>query len=146
MGIHTHARYTDAEALAAAIAGGLSKVIWKDASERALTDEDRTELLGWTDLDLTAYTSANALFAIVQLLLIAKISGSAGMSIIQFRKNGTTPTYTPMLIIQYTQPNWTYSTLIAIVGLDSGQVLEYRLSPATDATIHSYLDILGYIE
>ncbi|GAI87498.1 unnamed protein product, partial [marine sediment metagenome] len=85
-----HTRYTDAEALAAAIAGGLSKVIWEDTSVAVMTDWERTVHLGWTDLDLTAYTSENAKLAIL-LLQMSAVTIGTGYSDLAVRKNGTTP-------------------------------------------------------
>ena len=149
MGIHTHARYTDAEALAAAIAGGLSEVIWKDASERALIDLNRTTTLDWTDLDLTASTSANAKFAVLKCLIhIDSITaGSANYAWLELRKNGTTPTYRAGITVD---GGWiiagSYFVSEVIVGLDAGQIVEYKLTAAGTVQFDSYIDVLGYIE
>ena len=147
MAVHT-IPYTDAEALAAAIAGGLNKIVWKDASEQALADLNRTTTLDWTDLDLTAYTSADAKFAILTLIIaVDSIEGVSG-AYIGVRKNGTTPTWYQVVNVASRNGDIAGSShyATAIVGLDSGQVIEYILSMYTTIQFDSYINVLGYIE
>ena len=124
----------------------LTKVIWKDVSANALTDESRTTALDWTDLDLTNVTSANAKFALLLLRFVPADAGTAGDSVLAIQKNGTTPTYYNEIRVGYVEGNWAYRHLFVIQGLDSGRIIEYKITPATGATINSYIDVLGYIE
>jgi len=121
-------------------------IIWKDASERALSDENRTTYLDWTGLDLTAYTSANAKFALLQLNFRAQDAGTAYDSWLQVRKNGTTPDYFPEIMITNTDPDWCYRTLCPILGLDANRKIQYNITVATGATVDSWIDVLGYVE
>lgn len=146
MGVHLHPRYTDAEALAAAIAGGLSKVIWKDADANVLNLANQVASIGFTDLDLTAVTSANAKFAIVSLRLHSDISGTAIYNLLGVRKNGTAPTLYPAVRIMHDEPDGLYRSEVGIIGLDSGQVIEYHLTVATNGQVDARIDVLGYIE
>ena len=124
----------------------LSKITWKDVSANALSDTDRTTALDWTDLDLTSATSANAKFALLLLRFVPANSGTAGDSVLAIRKNGTTPTYYNEIRVGYAQGNWAHRQLFVIQGLDSGRIIEYKITPATNATVNSYIDALGYIE
>lgn len=130
----------------AAVATGGSQVIWKDASERALTDSNRTTTLNFTDLDLTAYTSAAAKFAIIQLRIHSDAVGASGYSYLTIRKNGTTPAYAPLIMLEYGMGAGNTYFLLGIVGLDAGQGIEYKIYVDADFQIDSYIDILGYIE
>jgi len=124
----------------------LNKVTWKDVSANALVDEGRTTALDWTDLDLTSDTSANAKFALLLLRFHPSVAGTAGDSILHIRKNGTTPSQYNQLKISYHEGAWAFRYLFVIQGLDSGQIMEYKIDPATDATVTAYIDVLGYIE
>lgn len=147
MGIHTRARYTDAEALAAAIAGGLSEFVWKDASEEALSDLNRTATLDWTDLDLTAYTSANAK-RVTCVLDIYVDSINGGEAYLYVRKNGTTPLHLSQALVQAKRGDTAgaKSRLTVPCGLDNGQVLEYRIYIIGTIQIDSHIFILEYAE
>lgn len=123
----------------------VNKVIWKDASERALADTSRTTTLDWTDLDLTAFTSASAKIALIQpwFHVDAWTSGKIAM---YFRKNGTTPTYfiqhevsTPVAGLNYFSPPF-------LIGMDAGQVIEYLLEIGGVAQADFYIEVFGYME
>ncbi len=142
-----HPRYTNAEALAAAIAGGLSKVIWKTIPSIAMTDPPRTVTLDWTDLDLTAYTSENAKLAILLIRFRGIEIGTGTYSELAVRENGTTTTYTPRLRIDKEGITAALDQYLdVVVGLDSGQVLEYRIDVGTGWTVDARIVVLGYIE
>lgn len=125
----------------------VNKVIWKDASELAVTDDDRIASLEWTDFDLTAYTSANAKFALLQLLLRADTVGTGNDVSLSVRKNGTTPAAFPKLVLfkdGTTVGRFLYQD--ALVALDSGQVIEYKIVLTTDWQVDSRIHVIGYIE
>jgi len=124
----------------------VSKIIWKDASERALEILNSTTPVAWTVLDLTAYTSANAKFAILNLVMHCPITGTAGWSTFHVRKNGTTPDNDWSTAISYNLDNDSQHRFCAIIGLDAGQAVEYKIAIATGATVSCTLDVMGYIE
>lgn len=127
--------------------GSFSKVVWKDASEEALSDVDRTVTLSYTDLDLSAYISADAKFAIIAVTIIPVTIGTGGQCVVLVRKNGTTPDHCCRVNVdkdgctanQYHQHQ-------KIVGLDAGQVVEYYISIGTGWKLTTYIDVVGYIE
>lgn len=127
----------------------VSKVIWKDDGSRVLTDANRTATLEWTDLDLTAATSLNANLAILKLLIIIDSIDATGDVSIGVRKNGLTPTYYQLFRASYANGarNGAYVVAFVYIGLDSGQVIEYRLHLAA-GTVQwdTYIDVLGYVE
>lgn len=142
-----HTRYTNAEALAAAIAGGLSKVIWKDTPELALNDTNRTASLSWTVHDLTGWTSATAKFAILQVLFRADTIGTGSYSQVRARKNGTSPTAYPTLELDKDGvTTGVYHYALWIVGLDSEQKIEYSITVGTNWNVDTLIYVLGYIE
>lgn len=125
----------------------VSKVIWKDVSQTVLSDSNRTVDLDWTDLDLTGSTSANAKFAILLLRMKANTIGTGSSCQLKVRKNGTTPAYYPEHRID--KEGITagfYINQEVIVGLDSGQVLEYAIEMGVGWDVNSRIVVLGYIE
>lgn len=132
--------------IAAAVAG--DTVIWKDASASALTDLNRNATIDWTDLDLTAHTSADAKIAMLKLTIGMDSVTPPGNARLLVRKNGTTPDRTPEVRIN---PNagdtaGAYQVAYVEVGLDAGQVMEYTIIVAGTIQVDSYIDVLGYIE
>ena len=126
----------------------LNKVVWKDVSEQALYDANRTATLDWTDLDLTALTSVAAKYALIVLVLkIDSISAGAYCKL-EVRKNGTTPTYNNRLDSHYSGGNRAGSNVFmsCVIGLDAGQVIEYRLTVDGTIQFDTYVRVVGYIE
>ena len=121
-----------------------SKLVWKDASSAAMADDNRTTTLDWTDLDLTAYTSQYAKFA----LIVASIhidSWTSGRVTIRLRKNGTAPNQP--VVVEASNPlagQWYLLTIYC--ALDSEQILEYRLEIVGTAQADFQIQVLGYIE
>ena len=124
----------------------LSKITWMDVSANALKDESRTTALDWTDLNLTTFTSTYNKFALLLLQFHPSVAGTAGDSSFGIRKNGTTPSQFNCIKIAHVEGDWAYRQLFVIQGLDAGRIIEYKITPATDATVASYIDVLGYIE
>lgn len=125
-----------------------SKVVWKDVPERALRLLNQTEDLDWTDLDLTAYTSASAKIAILGLRLKIDSLTNTAVALWKVRKNGTTPSYYPRIRAGSEMGDTTYADLFeyALVGLDSGQVIEYELGVTGTIQVDVEIRVLGYIE
>ncbi len=125
----------------------LSKVVWKDASQTALNDDNRTSSITWTLLDLIARTSPNAKFAIVRMDLQARVVGIGADSDLKIRKHGTSPAYYPRLILDKagTTP-YVFKYMMAIIGLGQGQKIDYAIDVGTNWTIDSDIKVLGYIE
>ena len=127
----------------------MGRIVWKDASEQALSDSNRTVTLDWTDLDLTAYTSANAKFALLQLVVVIDSIVETGDYIdLAVRKNGTTPDYYPRCALYYDVGARAGAALHqhCTIALDSGQVIEYRIGIAGTTQADSYIRVLGYME
>lgn len=125
-----------------------SGVVWKDASENALTDSNRTASKTWTVLDLTAYTSANAKLAVLKLSLFIDSITPAAYVYLSVRKKGTTPNVYPQ-VIAYSSHGDIAGALqeaVVIVGMDTEQVIEYQILLAGTIQVDSYIDVLGYIE
>jgi len=127
----------------------VSKVIWKDASETALNDDNRTSSIFFqnTELDLTAFTSANAKFAIVRMDFKADVVGSGDDCYFSIRKNGTTPTHYPRVAMHKTSAivGFRYYE-VAIIGLDEDRKIQYQIDVTTGWTVDSDIKVLGYIE
>ena len=120
---------------------------WKDTSEQALATLNQASSVSWTDLDLTAFTSANAKMAYLQLFIDADVIGAGDQSYLRVRKNGTSPTHYPKLVLD--KAAVTVDVLhaqCAAVGLDSGQLIEYDFICGTGWTCDYYIAVLGYWE
>ena len=125
------------------------EAVWIDAPTIAMQDLNRTSTSDWTDLDLTAYTSAGAKIAIIKMSFHTDTLGAAGTCAFAIRKNGTTPSAFPVVSYAYNQvvaPGWYFT--YAFVGMDTGQVVEYQISNTawTGWQVDCYLEVLGYIE
>lgn len=90
----------------------------------------------WTDLDLTAHTSANAKFVLLILEHQDTCSANDNFSV---RKNGTTPTINIGIIASNATQ---FASIMVTCAMDSGQVIEYYATDASDTKI----GIVGYIE
>lgn len=126
-----------------------SLVVWKDASENAMTDGNRTSTLGYTDLDLTAYTSAIAKLALVRLRIHVDTITPVAYAYLGIRKNGTTPSAIAVEWLASAKGDIAgvnYSDGFWIIGVDSGQVIEYTITISGTIQVDSYIDVLGYIE
>ena len=118
----------------------LKGVEFKTNPERALTLANQSAV-DWTDLDLTAYTSANARGAILQLSVMD--SGGANGEF-RVRENGSGgAAYVPVARTQVAGI-WIHSP--AIVGCDAGQIIEYKISATGAGTANAWIDVLGYWE
>ena len=140
-----HGASTDHLALFGAASTLVNRVVWKDASEVALADTNRTTDLDWTDLDLTATTSATAKFVIIQFIINTD-AWTDGYCRFAIRKNGTTPVSSIRLYHSVELGTTGRKSLLAICGLDSGQVIEYEIHIVGTGQYDSSLEVLGYIE
>ena len=106
---------------------------------------DATATVSFTDLDITAQTSANAKLAILNLSVHID-SYTSGFVKLSVRKNGETPSYT-LGCFGIDLPECNNSNQVqGIVGLDSGEVLEYQFEISGTAQADAIIDVLGYIE
>ena len=125
----------------------VSKVVWIDAAAGGVGDNNRTVTLDWTALDLSSVTSVKAKLAILQLEMRADTIGAGVASQVGLRKNGTNPSYYPTLKIEaagIVTGSRIYT--LKIVGLDSGQVMQYRIEVGTGWQVDTTISVLGYIE
>lgn len=123
------------------------RLIWKDASENALTLLNQTADTDWTDLDLTAYTSVKARFALLNLSVLVDALPTYRCLLV-VRKNGTEPATWP----GFNVPRGTlmvgqvYFNGSIIVALDDAQKVEYIFQAHNSGQFDIYIDVLGYIE
>ncbi len=125
----------------------LSKVIWKDVSQSAMVDLNRTTFLDFTTLDLAPYTSPNAKLAILLLGFKPDTIGTGTMSTFLVRKHGTTPSYPPEIVLPRDGSTvGVYIRTTVLIGLDSAQLIDYYIYPGTNWQVDSHIEVLGYIE
>jgi hypothetical protein len=125
-----------------------SLMVWKDASESALSLTSKTTDVAYTDLDLTATTSANAKVAYVQLYLYVNTVSAGGMAVLAVRKNGTTPDNAPAILVSTTKGDAAGAVAVGCVwvGCDSGQVIEYLLDITGTINVDASIRVLAYME
>ncbi len=124
-----------------------SRFVWKDTSQTALSDLNRTVSQGMTDLDLTAYTSADAKIALLLLEMRADVIGSGNSCLLALRKNSTSPPHRPSLQLDKAAVTVAvYQFAMVLVGLDTSQILEYLITVGTGWQIDSRIRVLGYVE
>jgi len=109
-----------------------------------------TEATTWQDLDLTAYTSANAKGVIVCLRYSRLLGNNTHVSAsVLFRKNGTT-------VLQHAkvEDTWDnrsganqtfYSSDQIWIPCDTGQIIEWKVGPNTSTLINEFY-VVGYWE
>ena len=123
-------------------------VVWAYTAN-VLADLNRTTALAATDLDLTAATSANAKFVILQVTIgIDSITaGAANFAELYINQNGQSPkgwyrfridgAGSAASSLQHGQ---------CIMGMDAGQVIEYELDVGGTIQFDTFISVLGYIE
>jgi len=125
----------------------LTKFIWKDASDTAMTDLDRTESLPYTELCLTPFTSPDAKLAILLLRARADTIGTGPATRFSVRKNGTTPAAYPTMTLNRLGISVdSYHFQQVIVGLDTAQTIEYWIAVGTNWQVDTRISVQGYIE
>ena len=126
----------------------VSKIIWKDASVQVLADLNRVATLDWTDLDLTAATSANAKFVILAIRQGLDSITAPSYTYLQVRKNGTTPNFLPFIVLGTSLGDITGADTgeILTLGLDAGQVIEYKIIVIGTIQVDTHIHVIGYIE
>ncbi|MBA7640891.1 hypothetical protein ES703_48562 [subsurface metagenome] len=125
----------------------LTKFVWKDASQTAMTDLDRTESLPYTDLVLTPFTSPAAKLAILLLRARADTIGTGAATRFSVRKNGTAPAaYPTMTLNRLGITAGSYHFTQVIVGLDAAQTIEYWIAVGTNWQVDTRISVMGYIE
>ena len=121
---------------------------WLDTPVQVVAQEDKTSDIAYTDVDLTANTSADAAIAMLQLHLHID-SIDSGWAYLRVRKNGLTPTYTPFIGWEdYHMSAGGYVENIVgsvLCGLDTGQIFEYNLDITGTIQVDAYINLLGYI-
>jgi len=115
---------------------GSDITIFKDSPSILTGGTDYTVDGTWTDLDLTSQTSVRAKAVLLRLQHLDTCSLG---DIISVRKNGTTGTYPGHLYANVAGRAW---ESFVTCPMDTGQVIEYFATDASDTTI----TILGYIE
>lgn len=123
---------------------------WKSSTSDSLSLSNKTSSVSWTDLDLTSVTSADAKLAWLILMLTADSVGANGYALLGVRKNGETPTDYPYVVMAeslgHTGGPTSTQAAEVIVGMDSGQVVEYQLYIAGTIQVDAKIKVLGYIE
>lgn len=144
-----HTKYTNNEALAAAIAGGLNKIVWLDNSVQVMTDNNRTSSLPFTDLDLTASTSSDAKLVILLMMMhIDSISSGSGNYVdFRVRKNGTTPSRSPTVFDDgISVAAGSYRRYEVFCAVDPDEVIEYEIGIIGTVQVDTEIQVLGYIK
>lgn len=123
-----------------------NRITWKEPAEIALYLPAQTSPINWTDLDLTAFTSSAAKFAILLVELYGGNYGTSGYNSLRIRKNGTSDSLV-YIWFAYNQPIWNPVMATFILGLDANQIMEYRLKLASGTpSLYVRIKCLGYIE
>ena len=127
-----------------------NRFVWLATSVEvlALNNQDEGDDIDWTDLDLTAVSSANAIWAYLRVALVIDSEGG-GSAYISIRRNGDTPTHYPFVGVDTVQTGYSASASereCVMCGMDSGQVIEYKTSLAGTIQVDYTIALLGYIE
>ena len=123
--------------------GYATELIWCATDTTVLSLLNQGATVDWTDLDLTAATSASAKAVYLQLSLT--VDNGALDYILGVRRNGDTPTMYPCIRIN---SNVAVATDIwidqVLVGCDSDQVIEYYLFIGGGGQADCSITVLGY--
>ena len=121
-------------------------IIWLDAAPRVLTINNQGTSISWTDLDLTAYTSLNAKFALISLEFMVSSLGATNWTVAYLRKKGTTVSV-PSWSVHPGQNNYFKVNDNFILALDDARKIQYALTlPGDVSGVYFWLNCLGYIE
>ena len=121
------------------------RFVWKDTPEEALSLANQAATVTWTDLDLTAYTSADAKAVYLQLLI--NVDTATKDYWLGVRKNGTSPSYYPYLRVNADNAHaGDLQTDMVIVGCDTGEVIEYYAYVEAGGQADFLIYVMGYWE
>ncbi|MBA7573304.1 hypothetical protein ES708_15100 [subsurface metagenome] len=137
----------DQEPATKGYADAFSKVIWKELSETAMDDLNRTISLNRTDLVLTPYTSPIAKIAIVLLRMRAGTVGTANYARLYIRKGGSGAIAYPIIVLDKAATTVAvYHYQQALIGLNSSQLIWYGIYVGNGWQVDSRISVLGYVE
>ena len=130
----------------ASVTGAGTEYIEKATESSALDSAGLVATVNWTDLDLTAHTSATANKAYLRLTLQATVIGTGGSCCLLVRSNGkTTPFFSKTIDKAGITANESQENYV-FCGMDTGQVIEYEVLVGTGWTVRALIDVLGYYE
>lgn len=120
----------------------------KPTNSTQLALENQTTTTDWTDLDLTAATSANAKWAYVKMVVIVDSILAGGAVVLSIRKNGDTPGDAPTVRMDsyHGDTASARTDICQWVEMDSGQVIEYTISIGGTIQVDCYLVVMDFIE
>lgn len=126
----------------------VNTIVWSTTAPTALTDSNRTTTSNYTDLDLTANTSAAARFALVRCRMVCNSITGTGSARLYIRKNGETPgaQYGAFIDGSCGDVAGAVSSDFQIIGLDAGQIMEWNIIVTGTIDVTTYFNVLGYIE
>ncbi len=119
---------------------------WLANGVNLVTDVARVADLAWTDVDITAQTSANAKYALLMLRISVNLGATGTIGSLFVRKNGDVPVLSPYVNKRCHVGEADAENGFVIVALDAGQVFEYTIIVGVGNTVSSVIDLLGYIE
>jgi len=120
------------------------ELIMKDEPGGALALLNQAADVAWTDLDLTAYTSATS--RIVKLELKINVDTAAVDYALFVRKNGGSDTFYPALYVNSNEAHaFDIFSREVTLAMDTGQVIEYKLT-AVGGQADFYIAVMGYYE
>jgi hypothetical protein len=99
--------------------------------------------IGWTDVDMTSYVSANT-FAVILAVFLSDTASATTECYVKFRENGSSSDGTGFVYGIHLNSQWSSNQLI--IPVDSNLTMEYNLNAtgSNTATLSTY--IIGYIE
>jgi len=123
----------------------LSKATWLAEGVELLNLANQTSNVTWTDIDCTAATSAAAKFVLMKVQIHTD-SYTSGRFLINFRRNGETPSITQGIEHPNVASTVEYIMFQVIMGLDAGNIFEYSTIFTGTCQIDVSLYALAYIE
>lgn len=123
------------------------RFVFLSSPSEVVDDTGRTSSLSYTNLDLTSATAADAHWVYLQIYIYVNSISTAARATVHVRKDGETPTYTPLVSAGE------YSGLAAdgwVMGqvwceMTTGQVIEYDISISGTINVDTSIRVLGYI-
>ena len=126
----------------------VSRIRWRAAYIGVVDVDGNDPACDWTAVDITGVTSARAKFAILECRFLVGTTGTSGVSQIQVRPKGSSDGIGVIAAqCTYWMPNGHTIRNDFIVGLDSGQEFEYKITEAVGGAGYAIdLACLGYVE
>ena len=127
-----------------------TQILWNRAALQIVENTNITSSTSYTEVDVSSQTSDTATMALVRVTLQCDSITGSGRARCYLRRNGDNPvaaaTWGAAIDGDNGHVAGAQSSDFQIIGLDSGQIFEYRVAISGTIQVDLHINLLGYME